>query len=172
MIRPSTSAKGALFWTLLHLGRVQALSVNAAVACAEIALSVNTLVDGTPEALLPDWLTATVRYWSQAAADQIPECVVLPTSAEEVSTIVTVLQKYDDVEFAMKSGGHNPNVGYSSVDGGVLISFANLATTTYSAKEGTVDIGPGARWGDVLTTLDPYNVAVVGGRIGKLQLRN
>ena len=29
----------------------------------------------------------------------------------------------------MKSGGHNPNVGYSSLDGILLISFSMLATT-------------------------------------------
>jgi hypothetical protein len=49
----------------------------------------------------------------------------------------------------------------------VLISFSSLAITTYNADTQTVDIGPGARWGEVITALDPYNVSVVGGRIGQ-----
>ena len=46
-----------------------------------------------------------------------------PTSTDMVSAAVKLLNNYTDVPFAMKSGGHNPNVGFSSVSGGLLIAF-------------------------------------------------
>lgn len=71
------------------------------------------------------------------------------------------------MQFAMKSGGHNPNRGFSSTDGGVLISFSNLASTTYNSESQTADLGPGGRWVEVTQALEPYGVTVVGGRVGK-----
>jgi FAD/FMN-containing dehydrogenase len=92
---------------------------------------------------------------------------VFPTSAEEVSQIVSILQNSTGVNFAVKSGGHNPNVGYSSTDGGVLISMSNISSTVISADQKTADIGPGARWVQVAEALDPYGVTIVSGRLGK-----
>jgi hypothetical protein len=86
-----------------------------------------------------DYDVAKGHYWNAASRDDTPTCVTFPTNAEEVSDIVKVLQKYTDVEFAMKSGGHNPNRGFSSVDGGVLISFSKLASTTYNPDLKTAD---------------------------------
>jgi FAD/FMN-containing dehydrogenase len=90
-----------------------------------------------------------------------------------VSQVVSTLLKYPDVTFAVKSGGHNPNVGWSSVDGAVLISLNQyLGNTTFNADENTADVGPGARWEDVIGALEPYNVAVVSGRLGKFHTRS
>jgi FAD/FMN-containing dehydrogenase len=68
-----------------------------------------------------------------ASEDDTPACVAFPTNAKQVSEIVQVLQEYTDVEFAMRSGGHNQNRGFSSVDGDVLISSNKLASTTYNS---------------------------------------
>lgn len=72
--------------------------------------------------------------------------------------------------FAIKGGGHNPNVGFSSTNWGVLITFSKDAATTISADHSTASIGPGARWGEVIGSLTAYNVAVVGGRLGNSTL--
>jgi hypothetical protein len=85
-----------------------------------------------------DYATAT-RYWNAASGDDKPTCVAFPTNAEEVSEVVKVLNKYTDVEFALKSGGHCPNRGFSSVNKGVLLSFSKLASTTYNADTQTAD---------------------------------
>jgi FAD/FMN-containing dehydrogenase len=37
---------------------------------------------------------------------------------------------------------------------------------TYDATTGTARVGGGNRWSAVLEALQPYNVTVVGGRIG------
>lgn len=142
-------------------------SASALAACSEI-ISVGANIQTWPWALFDfDYLYAKDHYWSAANADSTPACVVFPTTAEEVSGIVSTLLKYPDVSFAVKSGGHNPNVGFSSVDGGVLISMTSLATTTISNDSLTADIGPGSRWGAVIDTLTPHNLTVVGGRIGR-----
>jgi FAD/FMN-containing dehydrogenase len=125
------------------------------------------------DALNSDYVDAKDHYWSAANADLSPACAVFPTSTEEVSQVVSTLLKYPDVTFAVKSGGHNPNVGWSSVDGAVLISLNQyLGNTTFNADENTADVGPGARWEDVIGALEPYNVAVVSGRLGKFHTRS
>lgn len=158
-----------LFLAACLLTAVSATTVspNVTAACADITAG-NIKTDSLPAAALdPDYIDAKTHYWSAANGDLSPQCVVYPTSAQEVSKIVTILNRYEDVQFAVKSGGHNPNVGWSSVDGGVLISMKNLSSTVYNAAESTADIGSGARWVDVISTLQPYNVAVVSGRLGK-----
>jgi len=142
-------------------------SPAAIAACSAIAKGTAETQLYPGDALNADYVTAKDHYWSAANADPTPACVVFPTNANEVSAVVKVLQSYTDVNFAMKSGGHNPNVGWSSTDGGVLISFSKLANTTYNAETQTADIGPGSRWSEAISALEPYNVAVVGGRIGQ-----
>lgn len=148
------------------IAKGETLSAGAKAACLAIAGGSAETLSYPLDSLDYDYVQAKTHYWSAANADLTPACVVFPATAEEVSNVVHILQNYTDVGFAMKSGGHNPNVGFSSTDGGVLISFSKLATTTYNAGAQTADIGPGARWAEVMSALEPYGVAVVGGRIG------
>lgn len=41
-----------------------------------------------------------------------------------------------------------------------------FSTTAYDAVSGTATIGPGSRWSEVAKDLEPFGVAVAGGRIG------
>ncbi|KAF2174162.1 hypothetical protein M409DRAFT_16430 [Zasmidium cellare ATCC 36951] len=105
-------------------------------------------------------------YWSQANADNIPACMFFPKTAQDIAFAVQVLNNYTDVPFAVKGGGHNPNKGFSSTKDGILIATEpNMATTTLDSNN-YAHIGPGSRWIDVATALDPYNRAVVSGRLG------
>lgn len=149
------------------LSSATAPSPQASAACLEIST-------GTAETQIwplaltnPDYADAKNHYYSAANADLTPACAVFPTSAAEVSYVIKVLLKYPTVPFAVKGGGHNPNVGFSSTNWGVLITFSKDAATEVSANNATVVIGPGARWGQVITALEPYDLAVVGGRLGK-----
>jgi hypothetical protein len=145
-------------------------SPQASAACLEISTgSAETQI--WPAGLTSaDYEDAKNHYYSAANADLTPACAVFPTSAAEVSFIIKVLLKYPKVPFAIKGGGHNPNVGFSSTNWGVLITFSKDAATTISADHSTANIGPGARWGEVIGSLTAYNVAVVGGRLGKSTL--
>lgn len=109
---------------------------------------------------------ASTAYWNAANDDDVPACAFFPSSAQEVSAAIIALNKYPGVPFALKSGGHTSNRGYSSTNGGVLISFRpNLQGTQLSADGQTAEVGPGSRWGEVMSVLDKSNKCVVGGRI-------
>jgi hypothetical protein len=60
-----------------------------------------------------DYLEAKNHHWSTANADLTPASAVFPGNADDVSFIVKTLLKYPNVLFAVKSGGHTANVGFS-----------------------------------------------------------
>ncbi|KGO52457.1 FAD linked oxidase, N-terminal [Penicillium expansum] len=91
-------------------------------------------------------------------------CVVTPDSAQEVSRLLQILGILE-TKFPIRSGGHNTNPGFSSIDHhGGLIVLGKLNIMSISADRGTVIIGPGNKWGAVYKYLQPYNVTVLGGR--------
>jgi FAD/FMN-containing dehydrogenase len=143
-----------------------ATSLAATAACATIAAAGIKTLTPLADFLSLDYINAQSHYWSAANADLIPACAVFPNNAQDVSAIITALLEQPSVPFAVKSGGHNPNVRYSSVSGGVLISMSNIATTTLSADQKTADIGTGSRWLAAAQALEPYNLTVVSGRLG------
>ncbi|EFQ32572.1 FAD binding domain-containing protein [Colletotrichum graminicola M1.001] len=114
-----------------------------------------------------DYTLEQLDYWSTAAGSLKPGCIFYPKSAEEVSSIVKTLQDNDE-QFAVKSGGHNPNNYYASVKDGPLISTKKLNQVVYDNSTNTVSVGPGNRWEDVHAALDGTGVTVVGGRIGNV----
>ena len=143
-------------------------SSSAFEACKDIESAGNLETKILFTALLEhDYLRAKGHYRSAANADLYSPCVAFPESAKDVSDIMSVLLNYTDVNFAVKSGGHNPNVCFSNVDGGVLISMSKLASTTLSNDKETADIGPGARWNEALAVRIPQGKALVGGLLGK-----
>lgn len=109
----------------------------------------------------------TNDYWSTGCAALKPQCVVYPRNAQQMSTVVKVLQQTTE-PYAIKSGGHNPNKGMASVQGGPLISTANMNEVIYNRPSQTVRFGPGQSWENITDALKPYGVTVVGGRIGNV----
>ena len=67
--------------------------------------------------------------------------------------------------FAVRSGGHSPNPGWSSIQDGILISLEKLNTVSLSKDRTFASVGPGARWGEVFATLDAQQAVVVGTRL-------
>jgi hypothetical protein len=112
------------------------------------------------------YISETSKYWSTALREIKPACVVLPRAATEVSAAVTVLNRYPDVKFTVKSGGHDPNPGHATVKDGVLIAMRDLSGTTYDRAKNLAYVKPGGEWNDVIGAVDPHGVAVVGGRLG------
>ena len=142
-----------------------AASTSTEGACDEINA---TLKDRVFVKSDKDYKSEVKSYWSTALHDAKPACVVFPQSAEEVSSVVKVLNKYPDVEFAVKSGGHSPNKRQSSVQDGVLISTRDMSGVTYDEETGIAHVKPGGEWNDVIGPLDEQGVTVVGGRLGML----
>lgn len=135
-------------------------------ACTEIrnALPGKVL---TQTLLAVEYNYETQQYWSTTLRDVDPACIVQPSSAEDVSAVVKVLNKYPSVTFATRSGGHDPNIGHATAQDGVLIAMTDLAGATYDASKGLVYVKPGGEWNDVISDLEPSGVAVAGGRLGK-----
>jgi FAD/FMN-containing dehydrogenase len=70
--------------------------------------------------------------------------------------------------FAIRSGGHSPNPGWSGIESGILIDLSKMNSMNISEDRKTVKLGPGARWGQVYEYLDQYDVTAVGGRIAQV----
>ncbi|KJZ71392.1 hypothetical protein HIM_09233 [Hirsutella minnesotensis 3608] len=114
-----------------------------------------------------EYNAALLDYWNVKSASNRPVCAFFPADAEQVSFAVRTLNAHPSVRFALKSGGHNPNLGFSSVDDGVLIAFRPNSRYAVPAPDGrTIDVGAGAKWEDVYSALQPLGKAAVGGRLG------
>lgn len=107
------------------------------------------------------------EYWSTACGALKPSCILYPKSSDEVSAIVKILGNSTE-NFAVKSGGHNPNNYWASIDGAPLISTKEINHVILDPSKGTVRVGPGNRWDDVQTELDGTGWTVVGGRLGNV----
>ncbi|KAK7452778.1 hypothetical protein VKT23_012181 [Stygiomarasmius scandens] len=100
-----------------------------------------------------------------ASSTQNSTCTVEPATNDHISTILGVIGREDiRSPFAVKSGGHSSNVGFSSTTG-VMISMAKFNQINNDPSTGTVEIGPGTTWDQVYTKLEALNLTVVGGRI-------
>ena len=55
--------------------------------------------------------------------------------------------------------------GAANIQHGVTIDLGQMRNVDVSLNRKTVSAGPGCRWGDLYTTLDPLALAVVGGRV-------
>ena len=102
----------------------------------------------------------------------MPKCFVEPQSTADVAAAVYVLslgaQKSDfgpECQFAIKSGGHTPQAGWANQAGGVTIDLAALNSVNVSADKTLTKVGPGNRWVNVYSILDPMNLAIPGGRV-------
>ncbi|KAI4226686.1 MAG: hypothetical protein L6R36_002999 [Xanthoria steineri] len=135
-------------------------SLLLVVACLSIQASLGAESVDT----IPINQTETEANWSQGCW-RSPTCVVLPESAQDVSKALKNIRFFGS-KFAVRSGGHSPNPGFSSIDNpGILIDLQKLNQVQISQDKKVASLGPGGRWGDVLAALDPHGVSVIGGRI-------
>ncbi|ETS82290.1 hypothetical protein PFICI_07292 [Pestalotiopsis fici W106-1] len=137
----------------------------ASETCDQVAsLYPNITID---QPLSLEYTEAQTEYWSTACGDLKPACILTPQTTEEVAQIVQVLLTNNET-FAIKSGGHNPNNYFASVDGGPLISTKLLNEVVLDNATETVRVGPGNRWDDISAALDGTGYTAVGGRIGNV----
>ena len=97
-------------------------------------------------------------------AELIPTCIVTPSTAQDVSTIVSTITGDDGCPFAVKGGGHDPAAGSANIQSGITIDMTNLASVTVNSDKTVASIGAGASWLGVYVYLDGLGVAVAGGR--------
>jgi hypothetical protein len=105
------------------------------------------------------------EYWSESCSLLKPSCIIFPTNAAEVAAVVNILKDTDE-DWAIKSGGHNPNKYWASVEDGPLISTAKLDHVEVDQATGIIRAGPGQRLDSIAAALDGTGWTFVGGRIG------
>lgn len=93
-----------------------------------------------------------------------PSCIILPTTSKNVSNAIRIINFFQ-VAFAVRSGGHSPNPGWSSIENGILISMEKVNSVALSRDKTFASVGPGARWGAVYAALDAQKAVVIGGRL-------
>ncbi|KAF4944581.1 hypothetical protein FSARC_14636 [Fusarium sarcochroum] len=99
--------------------------------------------------------------WS-ALARRNASAVFHPSSAEQVAKALQLVEFFGQ-EFAVRGGGHSPNPGWASIEGGLLISTDRLNTLHYDEAADVMSIGAGNRWGMVYKYLEKFGVLVTGG---------
>lgn len=91
---------------------------------------------------------------------------MVPATAQDVSTAVTILAGKEQCKFAIKGQTHAPAAGFANIQAGATIDMASLNFVDINTDHAVVHVGAGAAWIDVYRFLDSYNVSVAGGRNG------
>jgi FAD/FMN-containing dehydrogenase len=104
-----------------------------------------------------------MQFWSQCQREAKPTLIFQPTSAKEVAIAVLVCRQ-TQTRFAVKSGGHAPMQGASSIDG-VVIDLKKLNGVELNEDKSIARIGTGAYWVQVFEELAKDGLAVAGGRV-------
>ncbi|RFU35031.1 hypothetical protein B7463_g1267, partial [Scytalidium lignicola] len=140
----------------------QAASFNAtALACQALKLAYRSQVFFPSDA---NYTAENQHFWTPT--DYLsPECVFTPQRTADVSVAIKLLTSLK-ATFAVRGGGHMPIPGYANTNGGVLIGFTDLNELQLSADQSYVSVGPGRRWEEVYSYLEPYGLVALGGRVG------
>ncbi|KAF6743461.1 hypothetical protein DFP72DRAFT_827819 [Ephemerocybe angulata] len=136
-------------------------------ACAELQTQLGASRIQTPSSPNPEYRNVATGAWNRFNALSEPSCVALPLSSADVQVVMKSIFKYS-VKYAVQAGGHSAGAGWGSVDGGIVISFMNMRSVSYDPVRDVVTLQPGIRWGEALQELEPFGVAVLGGRLGNI----
>ncbi|KAK5997685.1 FAD-dependent monooxygenase sdcF [Cladobotryum mycophilum] len=141
-----------------------ASSVNATPAQAN-AVCCNALTKTLPGIVYapssPDYDRLINHRWSNTAILH-PGCVVTPKAAEDVSKAIKIIVN-NQCQFAVKSGGHNANAGFNSIDDGVSIDLSTLNAAYLSTDRSYVSLGAGVTWGQAYDTFNDSGIGFTGG---------
>lgn len=111
-------------------------TLSGSNVCKTIASQIS---GGVYYPLSGNYINGVQHYMTSSSAT--PMCVVEVANAEDVSAVMQVIAA-TRTPFAVKSGGHASNPGFSSTTG-VHISLVRLNQVSLSADKKTVEIGTG-----------------------------
>ena len=132
---------------------------KAGQACSQLkAAYPNNLIDPTS----PNYATERDVNWS-TTCDLPAACFFVPTSTEMVARGLSIVTRAGS-QFAVRNGGHNPNIKFASVDGnGVLFDMSQMDTLTLNSDNTILHAGTGHKGGDVQQIADSVGKSVVTG---------
>ncbi|KAK0704397.1 hypothetical protein B0H67DRAFT_544760 [Lasiosphaeris hirsuta] len=142
---------------------VSTASASASQACKLIERSIsNATAVSYPSFLNSPQFNVSTAHWFLSSS-QRPTCVVEAGNVNDVSAALRAVGT-NRTRFAVMSGGHASNPGFSSTDG-VHIALNRLNHVILSADKKTVELGFGQTWTEVFDKLEGSGVNVVGGRV-------
>jgi len=112
-------------------------TLSGSTICSQIASNITGQVYSSP--LNANFISDT-QHW-MTSSSQTPLCVVEVANAQDVSNVIKLVGQ-TRTPFAIKSGGHASNPGFSSTPG-VFISLVKLKQITLSSDKSTVEVGLG-----------------------------
>lgn len=139
---------------------MQCASLQSIYGAQSVALPQNGTSTST-------YASFTGAYWSSIQSDVQPQCIFFPSASSHVSVLVLV-SRLARCPFAVKSGGHAAFAGASSSEGSITVAMRNMDGIRLSGDGGAVSIQPGNNWSAVYTSLAPYDLAVIGGRVASI----
>ncbi|KAL1857352.1 hypothetical protein Plec18170_003476 [Paecilomyces lecythidis] len=157
--------KRSLF-AALAVQSASAAAVNELVTRSDVKTvceQISGSITGSSDVIYPlnPNFASDIHHW-YISSTQTPVCVLEAGSADDVSTAIKIIAK-NKTPFAVKSGGHASNPGFSSTTG-VHISLNRLTQVVFNDDKSTVELGMGIIWSDLYKQLDGSGVNVVGGR--------
>lgn len=103
-----------------------------------------------------------------------PSCVS-PQKSKDVAAWIRALTSKALVhsgqpvcQFAIRGGGHTPWAGSANIDNGVTIVLSAMNTVSINPSHIIISAGPGNRWIDVYSHLNPVGLSIPGGRISDI----
>lgn len=102
-------------------------------------------------------------FHASSSSSQQAACSVEPSTIDEVVGIIKVISE-QNAPFALKSGGHAQNVGFSSTEG-IQIALKNFNSVEYDPVTNLATIGTGQLWESVYAGLEQHGVSLNGGRV-------
>ncbi|KAF9510991.1 hypothetical protein BS47DRAFT_1299511 [Hydnum rufescens UP504] len=148
----------------LVLGRSVSLNLETRAKYHSTCLAIQHVISHASQVFHPGNVPYVndTSHWVPSST-QASACSVEPGTVEDVSKILKIIGR-TSTPFAVKSGGHATNQGFSSTPG-VHIALSRLNTVAYHQDSNTATIGAGLTWDRVYAELEPYGVTVPGGRI-------
>ncbi|KAG1747808.1 FAD-binding domain-containing protein [Suillus paluster] len=161
LIFASISFVLAAIWGLASSGLLGIRNIlRDTAACSEIAGSISSksavYYNGSSSYMKDN------HHWISSSS-QVSACSFEPGTTEDLAKALKILGD-TRTPFAIKSGGHASNPGFSSTPG-VQIAMSLFSDVTFDPDSQTATVGTGATWDVVYRMLEKYGVNVVGGKV-------
>ncbi|KAH7311067.1 hypothetical protein BKA65DRAFT_163435 [Rhexocercosporidium sp. MPI-PUGE-AT-0058] len=154
----------SLFPLLIAATSASTIDNRQILSASDVCQSIAGQIKGKvyyPMTLGSNYNDAVQHYMTSSSAKST--CVVEVADAQDVAAVMKIIAA-TRTPFAIKSGGHASNPGFSSTTG-VHISLVKLDQVSLSSDKKTVEVGAGLHWTEVYDALDGSGVQVVGGRV-------
>jgi FAD/FMN-containing dehydrogenase len=130
----------------LHLANADAVNATVMEACKSLTPQTKVFYPSDDK----KYNIGTKRYMKSSS--QEATCVFIPTLSSELSDAIKLIGQRR-IQFAVSSGGHTSNAGFSSTTG-IMISLKGFQHVHLSGDKSYVDIGAGNIWDNVYQVLE------------------